>query len=99
MRRDHEENKKAFACRRHLNAGSPSSNTHPAGLRLHRRPEQGRRREIGLGFCNITKDADTDACPKHINIMDSSVIPIPKRAVDRKEDPVVWLGDKHFRGR
>jgi succinate dehydrogenase / fumarate reductase iron-sulfur subunit len=36
-------------------------------------------------------------CPEHIKITDNSLIPLKERAVDKKYDPVVWLGNKLFR--
>ena len=50
----------------------------------------------GLGFCNITKCC-TEVCPEHIKITDNALIPMKERVVDRKYDPVVWLGSKIFR--
>jgi succinate dehydrogenase / fumarate reductase iron-sulfur subunit len=38
-------------------------------------------------------------CPENIKITDNALIPLKERAVDRKYDPVVWLGDKLFRRR
>ena len=52
--------------------------------------------EHGLGFCNITKCC-TEVCPEHIKITDNALIPMKERVVDRKYDPVVWLGSKIFR--
>jgi succinate dehydrogenase / fumarate reductase iron-sulfur subunit len=52
--------------------------------------------ENGLGFCNITKCC-TEVCPEQIKITDNALIPLKERAVDRKYDPVVWLGNKLFR--
>jgi succinate dehydrogenase / fumarate reductase iron-sulfur subunit len=45
----------------------------------------------GLGYCNITKCC-TEVCPEHIKITDNALIPLKERAVDRKYDPLVWLG-------
>ena len=36
-------------------------------------------------------------CPEHIKITDNALIPLKERVVDRKYDPVVWLGNKLFR--
>ena len=47
--------------------------------------------EHGLGFCNITKCC-TEVCPEHIKITDNALIPLKERVVDRKYDPLVWLG-------
>ena len=52
--------------------------------------------EHGLGFCNITKCC-TEVCPEHIKITDNAIIPMKERVVDRKYDPLVWLGTKIFR--
>jgi len=54
------------------------------------------REQAGIGFCNITKCC-TEVCPEHIKITDNALIPLKERAVDRKYDPVVWLGSKLFR--
>ena len=50
----------------------------------------------GLGYCNITKCC-TEVCPEHIKITDNAIIPMKERVVDRKYDPLVWLGRKIFR--
>lgn len=50
----------------------------------------------GLGMCNITKCC-TEVCPEHIKITDNAIIPMKERVVDRKYDPVVWLGERIFR--
>ena len=52
--------------------------------------------EQGLGYCNITKCC-TEVCPEHIKITDNAIIPMKERVVDRKYDPLVWLGSKIFR--
>jgi succinate dehydrogenase / fumarate reductase iron-sulfur subunit len=49
--------------------------------------------EFGLGLCNITKCC-TEVCPEHIKITDNALIPMKERVVDRKYDPLVWLGSK-----
>ena len=56
------------------------------------------RREVtkaqaGLGYCNITKCC-TEVCPEHIHITDNAIIPMKERVVDKKYDPLVWLGSK-----
>jgi succinate dehydrogenase / fumarate reductase iron-sulfur subunit len=33
-------------------------------------------------------------CPEHIKITDNALIPMKERVVDRKYDPLVWLGSK-----
>jgi succinate dehydrogenase / fumarate reductase iron-sulfur subunit len=49
--------------------------------------------EAGLGYCNITKCC-TEVCPEHIHITDNALIPLKERVVDRKYDPLTWLGSK-----
>jgi succinate dehydrogenase / fumarate reductase iron-sulfur subunit len=61
---------------------------------VHRRDSA--QEEHGLGFCNITKCC-TEVCPEHITITDNALIPMKERVVDRKYDPVVWLGTTSFR--
>jgi succinate dehydrogenase / fumarate reductase, iron-sulfur subunit len=36
-------------------------------------------------------------CPEGIKITDNAIIPMKERVVDRKYDPVVFLGEKIFR--
>jgi len=91
--RDHDENKEAFAGPRYL-MRQTELDMHPLDT-LQRRPEQAQE-ENGLGFCNITKCC-TEVCPEHIKITDNALIPLKERAVDKKYDPVVWLGNKLFR--
>jgi succinate dehydrogenase / fumarate reductase iron-sulfur subunit len=90
--RDHEENKNAFAGPRYL--------MRIAELEMHPLDAADRREmaqeEFGLGFCNITKCC-TEVCPEHIKITDNALIPLKERVVDRKYDPIVWLGNKLFR--
>jgi succinate dehydrogenase / fumarate reductase, iron-sulfur subunit len=90
--RDHEENKKVFAGPRYL-MRIAELEMHPLDT-LDRR-ELAQNKE-GLGYCNITKCC-TEVCPEHIKITDNALIPMKERVVDRKYDPVVWLGDKLFR--
>jgi len=52
--------------------------------------------DFGLGFCNITKCC-SEVCPEHIKITDNALIPLKERAVDRRYDPLVWLGNKIMR--
>lgn len=33
-------------------------------------------------------------CPEHVAITDNAIIPTKERVVDRKCDPLVWLGNK-----
>ncbi len=90
--RDHDENKKAFAGPRYLMRIAELS-MHPLDT-LDRRNDA--QEEHGLGYCNITKCC-TEVCPEHIKITDNALIPMKERVVDRKYDPVVWLGSKIFR--
>jgi succinate dehydrogenase / fumarate reductase iron-sulfur subunit len=87
--RDHEENKEAFSGPRFL--------MRIAELDMHPLDAADRQREAqeqhGLGYCNITKCC-TEVCPEHIKITDNALIPMKERVVDRKYDPVVWLGNK-----
>ena len=92
--RDHEELKAAFS--------GPRFFIKAAGLDMHpldAAAETGvdRKRtaqdEHGLGYCNITKCC-TEVCPEGIKITDNALIPLKERAVDRKYDPLVWLGSK-----
>ncbi|MCW2655014.1 MAG: fumarate reductase iron-sulfur subunit [Mycobacterium sp.] len=89
--RDHEENKKEFAGPRYL-MRIAELEMHPLDT-LDRR-ELAQEKE-GLGYCNITKCC-TEVCPEHIKITDNALIPLKERVVDRKYDPVVWLGNKLF---
>ena len=90
--RDHEENKTSFAGPRYL--------MRIAELEMHPLDTLDRRNSAqenhGLGLCNITKCC-TEVCPEHIKITDNALIPMKERVVDRKYDPVVWLGSKLFR--
>lgn len=92
--RDHEENKAVFAGPRYL-MRQAELDMHPLDT-LDRRPEQAQD-DNGLGYCNITKCC-TEVCPEHIKITDNALIPMKERVADRKYDPVVWLGNKLFRG-
>ncbi|HST67673.1 MAG TPA: succinate dehydrogenase/fumarate reductase iron-sulfur subunit, partial [Mycobacteriales bacterium] len=87
--RDHEENKEQFAGPRFL--------MRVAELDMHPLDQADRKdvaqEEHGLGFCNITKCC-TEVCPEHIKITDNALIPMKERVVDRKYDPLVWLGNK-----
>ncbi|WP_446039801.1 succinate dehydrogenase/fumarate reductase iron-sulfur subunit [Streptomyces sp. SID1121] len=92
--RDHEENKTAFAGPRFLMRVA-ELDMHP----LDAAGESGVERSVtaqdehGLGYCNITKCC-TEVCPEHIRITDNALIPLKERAVDRKYDPLVWLGSR-----
>jgi len=87
--RDHEENKENFSGPRFL-MWIAELDMHPldAADRQHAAQEQ-----HGLGYCNITKCC-TEVCPEHIKITDNALIPMKERVVDRKYDPLVWLGNK-----
>jgi len=90
--RDHEDNKKSFAGPRFLMRHA-ELDMHPLDT-LDRRPML--REQHGLGMCNITKCC-TEVCPEGIKITDNAIIPMKERVVDRKYDPLVWLGSKIFR--
>ncbi len=91
--RDHEENKQAFAGPRFF-IRAAELDMHPLDARTDRKEYA--QEEHGLGFCNITKCC-TEVCPEHIKITDNAIIPMKERVVDRKYDPLVWLGSKIFR--
>ena len=92
--RDHEENKKSFSGPRFLMRVA-ELDMHPLDA-LDRKDQA--QDEYGLGFCNITKCC-TEVCPEHIKITDNALIPMKERVVDRKYDPLVWLGSKITRRR
>lgn len=87
--RDHEGNKAAFS--------GPRFMIRLAELEMHPLDTADRRdaaqEEFGLGYCNITKCC-TEVCPEGIHITDNGIIPLKERVVDRKFDPVTWLGSK-----
>jgi len=87
--RDHEDNKKAFAGPRFL--------MRIAELDMHPLDNLDRRKiaqeSFGLGMCNITKCC-SEVCPEGIHITDNALIPLKERVVDRKYDPLTWLGAK-----
>ena len=85
--RDHEENKANFAGPRYL-MRIAELDMHPLDVRNRKEDAQ---EEHGLGYCNITKCC-TEVCPEHIKITDNALIPMKERVVDRKYDPLVWLG-------
>jgi succinate dehydrogenase / fumarate reductase, iron-sulfur subunit len=91
--RDHEENKPHFA--------GPRMFIRYAELEMHPLDSGDRRdllqEEMGLGLCNITKCC-SEVCPEDIHITDNAIIPLKERVVDRKYDPIVWLG-KAIKGR
>jgi succinate dehydrogenase / fumarate reductase, iron-sulfur subunit len=88
--RDHDDNKKAFAGPRFLIRAAELS-MHP----LDSNPDRAEfaRDSQGIGLCNITKCC-TEVCPEHIKITDNAIIPMKERVVDKKYDPLVWLGSK-----
>ena len=85
--RDHEDNKPKFA--------GPRFFIRLAELDMHPLDQLDRKKEAqenhGLGMCNITKCC-TEVCPEHIKITDNAIIPMKDRVVDKKYDPLVWLG-------
>ncbi|WP_460606943.1 succinate dehydrogenase/fumarate reductase iron-sulfur subunit [Jatrophihabitans fulvus] len=87
--RDHEDNKEAYSGPRFL-MRIAELDMHPLDAldRQHSAQE-----DHGLGMCNITKCC-TEVCPEHIKITDNALIPLKERVVDRKYDPLVWLGNK-----
>jgi succinate dehydrogenase / fumarate reductase iron-sulfur subunit len=85
--RDHEDNKQHFAGPRFL-MRIAELDMHP--LDTVNRKELAQE-EFGLGYCNITKCC-TEVCPEHIHITDNALIPLKERVVDRKYDPLTWLG-------
>jgi len=92
--RDHEENKAAFAGPRIL-MRIAELDMHPLDAAAESGVDRKRtaQDEHGLGYCNITKCC-TEVCPEGIKITDNALIPLKERAVDRKYDPLVWLGSK-----
>jgi succinate dehydrogenase / fumarate reductase iron-sulfur subunit len=91
--RDHEENKAAFAGPRYF-IRAAELDMHPLDAKTDRKEYA--QASQGLGYCNITKCC-TEVCPEHIKITDNAIIPMKERVVDRKYDPLVWLGRKIFR--
>jgi len=91
--RDHEENKTAFSGPRYFIRGA-ELDMHPLDARTDRKEYA--QQHQGLGYCNITKCC-TEVCPEHIKITDNAIIPMKERVVDRRYDPLVWLGRKIFR--
>ena len=86
--RDHEDNKEAFAGPRFL-MRIAELDMHPLDTVDRKEFAQ---QEAGLGMCNITKCC-TEVCPEGIHITDNALIPMKERVVDRKYDPVTWLGN------
>jgi succinate dehydrogenase / fumarate reductase iron-sulfur subunit len=91
--RDHDENKPNFSGPRFF-IRAAELDMHPLDAKTDRK--EFAQAEQGLGFCNITKCC-TEVCPEHIHITDNAIIPMKERVVDRKYDPLVWLGKKIFR--
>ena len=91
--RDHEENKQAFSGPR-LFIRAAELDMHPLDAR-NDRPSHASHMQ-GIGYCNITKCC-TEVCPEHIKITDNAIIPMKERVVDRRYDPLVWLGRKILR--
>jgi succinate dehydrogenase / fumarate reductase iron-sulfur subunit len=91
--RDHEENKPAFSGPRYF-IRAAELDMHPLDARSDRKKYA--QAHQGLGMCNITKCC-TEVCPEHIKITDNAIIPMKERVVDRRYDPLVWLGRKIFR--
>jgi succinate dehydrogenase / fumarate reductase iron-sulfur subunit len=91
--RDHEENKKAFSGPRYF-IRAAELDMHPLDAREDRKEYA--QAHQGMGYCNITKCC-TEVCPEHIKITDNAIIPMKERVVDRRYDPLVWLGRKIFR--
>jgi len=85
--RDHEDNKPAFSGPRFL--------MRIAELDMHPLDTVDRKEfaqeQAGLGMCNITKCC-TEVCPEGIHITDNALIPLKERVVDKKYDPLTWLG-------
>ena len=92
--RDHEENKAAFAGPRFL-IRLAELDMHPLDVVDRRNAAQ---EEFGLGYCNITKCC-SEVCPEGIHLTDNGIIPLKERVVDRKYDPLTWLGSKIGRRR
>jgi succinate dehydrogenase iron-sulfur subunit len=91
--RDHEENKRAFSGPR-LFIRAAELDMHPLDTRTDRKEYA--QESQGLGYCNITKCC-TEVCPEHIKITDNAIIPMKERVVDKRFDPLVFLGRRIFR--
>jgi len=88
--RDHDDNKPEFAGPR-LFIRAAELDMHPLDAREDRR--EFAQETQGIGYCNITKCC-SEVCPEHIHITDNAIIPMKERVVDRKYDPITWLGSK-----
>ena len=97
--RDHEDNKAAYAGPRFL-MRIAELDMHPldAAAEAGHDRKRSAQEDQGLGYCNITKCC-TEVCPEGIKITDNALIPLKERVVDRKYDPLVWLGNKIGRRR
>jgi succinate dehydrogenase / fumarate reductase iron-sulfur subunit len=91
--RDHEENKRPFSGPRFF-IRAAELDMHPLDARDDRKEYA--QASMGLGYCNITKCC-TEVCPEYIKITDNAIIPMKERVVDRRYDPLTWLGRKIFR--
>jgi succinate dehydrogenase / fumarate reductase iron-sulfur subunit len=91
--RDHEENKVEFSGPRYF-IRAAELDMHPLDAKSDRKEYA--QATMGMGYCNITKCC-TEVCPEHIKITDNAIIPMKERVVDRRYDPLVWLGRKIFR--
>lgn len=91
--RDHEENQPVFAGPR-LFIRAAELDLHPLDTRTDRAAHASHSQ--GIGYCNITKCC-TEVCPEQIKITDNAIIPMKERVVDRRYDPLVWLGRTIFR--
>ena len=87
--RDHEENKQAFSGPRYL-MRIAELDMHPLDAKDRQVAAQ---EEHGLGYCNITKCC-SEVCPEGIHLTDNGIIPLKERVVDRKFDPLTFLGSR-----
>jgi succinate dehydrogenase / fumarate reductase iron-sulfur subunit len=92
--RDHEGNKAAFSGPRFM-IRLAELDMHPLDTMDRRDAAQD---EFGLGYCNITKCC-SEVCPEGIHLTDNGIIPLKERVVDRRYDPLTWLGSKIGRRR
>ncbi|TQN37423.1 succinate dehydrogenase / fumarate reductase iron-sulfur subunit [Blastococcus colisei] len=87
--RDHEGNKAAFSGPRFM-IRLAELDMHPLDTVDRRDAAQD---DFGLGYCNITKCC-SEVCPEGIHLTDNGIIPLKERVVDRKFDPLTWLGSR-----
>ncbi len=85
--RDHEGNKAAFSGPRFL-IRLAELDMHPLDVTDRRDAAQD---DFGLGYCNITKCC-SEVCPEGIHLTDNGIIPLKERVVDRRFDPLTFLG-------